>query len=80
MPQLTPVVKGLLVANIGIFILDFLILPLALGIRVNDFKRPPIFEFGAFSIQSALMGWRLWEFVTFQFIHATVGHVLFNCI
>jgi membrane associated rhomboid family serine protease len=80
MPQLTPVVKWLLIANIGIFILDYLILPKFLGLRVDDFHPPPLLRFGAFAVQSALMEFRLWEFVTFQFLHGSLGHVLFNSI
>jgi membrane associated rhomboid family serine protease len=39
-----------------------------------------ISEWGAFAIRSALMEGRIWEFITFQFLHASVGHVLFNMI
>lgn len=80
MRQLTPVVKWLLIANIGIFILDYLILPKALGLEVNDFRPPPLMNWGAFTIQSALVEFRLWEFVTFQFLHGSLGHVMFNSI
>lgn len=80
MSQLTPVVKWLLIANLGIFLLDYLLLPLVLGLRVDDFRPPPILKRGAFTIQSAVMEFRLWKFVTFQFLHGSVGHVLFNCI
>lgn len=72
MAQLTPVVKGLLIANVGIFFLDML-----LEIQVGH---KPIIQFGAFSIQSGLLEFRLWEFVTFQFLHASLGHILFNSI
>jgi membrane associated rhomboid family serine protease len=65
--QLTPVVKWLLLANVGIFFLDI-------------FLGHPLVEFGAFAIQSALFEARLWEFVTFQFLHGSLGHLLFNSI
>jgi membrane associated rhomboid family serine protease len=68
MAQLTPVVKWLLILNLGIYFSDLLIFDL--GIRKEY----------AFTIQSALMEYRIWEFITFQFIHGSVGHVLFNCI
>jgi membrane associated rhomboid family serine protease len=80
MHQLTPVVKWLLIANIGIFILDYLILPKVMGLRVDDFHPPPLLRFGAFAVQSALMEFRLWEFFTFQFLHGSLGHVLFNSL
>lgn len=67
MSRLTPVVKWLLIANVGIFILDV-------------FTGHHLINFGAFAIQSALFEFRIWEFITFQFLHASVGHVLFNSI
>lgn len=66
--QLTPVVKWLLILNIGIFFGDILLFNGAIG------------EFGAFRIRSATAGGKIWEFITFQFIHANVGHLLMNSI
>lgn len=80
MSQLTPVVKWLLILNVGIFFLDYVILPLALDLKVDRIHPPPLVHWGAFAIQTALMEMRLWEFVTFQFLHASLGHVLFNSI
>lgn len=68
MERLTPVVKALLVLNLGIYFTDLLILDHAIR------------EFGAFTIRSAIHEGRFWEFLTFQFIHGSVGHVLFNSI
>lgn len=65
--QLTPVVKWLLVINLTIYFLDL-------------FFGHPLRNFGAFAIQSAVFGGRIWEFLTFQFLHGSVGHVLFNCV
>ena len=65
--QLTPVVKWLLIANLGIYFVDL-------------FLGHPLRKFGAFAIQSAVFDGRVWEFVTFQFLHGSVGHVLFNCL
>ncbi len=67
MSNLTPVVKWLLISNVGIFVLDV-------------FIGHPIINFGAFAVQSAIFEFRIWEFITFQFLHASVGHVLFNMI
>jgi membrane associated rhomboid family serine protease len=80
MARLTPVVKWLLIANIGIFLLDYVVLPSVLDLRVDPFHPPPLLKWGAFAIQSALIDFRLWEFITFQFLHGSVGHVLFNSI
>jgi membrane associated rhomboid family serine protease len=70
--QLTPVVKWLLILNLGIYILDTFL--------KGDSLNGPIRQYGAFSIQSAIFEGKIWEFVTFQFIHGFLGHVLFNCI
>jgi membrane associated rhomboid family serine protease len=70
--QLTPVVKWLLIANLGIYFVELLL--------KGDAHDGPLRTFGAFAIQSAVFEGRIWEFITFQFLHATVGHVLFNCV
>lgn len=67
-PSLPPVTKWLIILNVGIWLLDTLFLD-------HQFE-----TFGAFAIQSALFEGRLWEFLTFQFIHASLGHVAFNSI
>ena len=67
MSQLPPVVRGLLIANVAIFILDL-------------FAGKPLYNFGAFTIQSAVFELHVWEFVTFQFLHGSLGHVLFKSI
>lgn len=69
-----------MIANIGIFLLDYLILPLALGLRIDDFRRPPLVTWGAFAVESAIHEFSLWEFLSFQFLHDSVGHLLFNSL
>ncbi len=66
--QVTPVVKWLLIANLGIYFLDLFLMG------------NPLRNFGAFAIQSAVFEGRIWEFVTFQFLHGSLGHVFFNCM
>lgn len=68
MAQVTPVVKWLLILNLGIYFADMLVFDFAIRNRF------------AFAIQSALLEFSVWEFITFQFIHGSVGHVLFNCM
>jgi len=77
---ITPVVKALLWIQCGLFVLDYILLPLFSGVKINESHRPLLVEWGAFTVKSALMEWRLWEFLTFQFLHGSVGHVLFNSI
>ena len=78
--RLTPVVKWLLIANLAVFFLDYLILPLVFDLKTDRHHLPPIIKWGAFSIRSAFLEFRVWEFLSFQFIHGSLGHVLFNSI
>ncbi len=74
--QLTPVVKWLLIVNFGIYFLDVLLESPATA--SNPFPWRPFREFGAFSVQSGIFEGKLWQFVTFQFLHGSLGHVFFN--
>jgi len=70
--QLTPVVKWLLILNLGFYAIDVFF--------ENPDGGKPIREFGAFAIQSAVYEFRIWEFITFQFIHGSMGHVILNSL
>lgn len=72
-PKLPPVTKWLLIVNFAIFFLDLLQ-------RGRGDYAGPINEFGSFSVAGAILGGRIWEFLTFQFCHATLGHVFFNSL
>jgi membrane associated rhomboid family serine protease len=67
-PPMPPVTKTLLIANLAIYFIDML------------FLRQAFVSWGCFTVQSAFAEWRLWELVTFQFLHGSVGHVVFNSI
>jgi membrane associated rhomboid family serine protease len=72
-PPLPPVTKFLLIANLVIFVIDF-------------FNREGQQEFGiinrefCFRIETAFKEWRLWELITFQFLHHGILHIAFNCV
>ncbi|MES2982246.1 MAG: rhomboid family intramembrane serine protease [Verrucomicrobiota bacterium] len=66
--QLTPVVKALLILNLGIYFADLLFFEMA------------ILEFGQFTITRSIYEKHVWEFITFQFMHGSVGHVLANSL
>lgn len=68
MNHLTPVVKTLLILNLGIYFSDLL------------FFEHAIREFGKFSIPTSIYGKRIWEFITFQFMHGSVGHIFANSL
>ncbi len=64
----TPATKWLLGLCVGIYFADML------------WFRGALRDFGCFATRSAFGEFRLWEFVTFQFLHGSVGHLLFNSI
>jgi membrane associated rhomboid family serine protease len=66
--QLTPVVKWLLIANIGIYFLDLMFLEHAIR------------DWGEFTVASGLVEGRVWELLSFQFLHWSIGHLLMNCV
>ncbi len=70
-PKLPPVTKALLILNVAIFLID--IFGEKIGLPKNA-----LVVFGAFRIESAIFEGRIWEFLTFQFLHANVMHILFN--
>lgn len=80
LPGITPVVKWLLILNIGIFVLDYILLPLVMGIKIDDFRAPPLIRWGAFCIQTSIIELQIWEFISFQFLHGNLLHILFNSI
>jgi membrane associated rhomboid family serine protease len=67
-PKMPPVTKFLLWANILIFVLDWL------------FFQERIASFASFNTASAFKEGRIWELITFQFIHGYPGHLVFNSI
>jgi membrane associated rhomboid family serine protease len=66
--NLTPVTKWLIIANVVIYFGDML------------FLKGRVREVGAFSIDQAFMQGKIWQLITFQFLHGSVGHVLSNCL
>lgn len=70
--QITPMVKWLLILNLGIYFAD-------LFLAGADGQRS-LRDFGAFTIQTGVLNGRIWQFVTFQFLHGGFQHVLFNCM
>lgn len=72
LPQLTPVVKWLLLLNIGIFLLCIIIKPVGR------------FVYGWFCIDSTSFGryFQLWRLIGYQFLHDPVNpsHLIFNML
>jgi len=72
--RLTPVVAWLLVVNVAVFFGDVFVF--------NNFLagRDWVKGWGAFTVASGLLGGRVWEMVTFQFLHGGIGHLAVNMI
>lgn len=78
MPTLTRVVKALLIANIGVFVLQWVVLD-------GWFPRAFAFLGDAFALNP--LQWRdgfplvpLWQLVSYGFLHGGVGHILTNLL
>jgi membrane associated rhomboid family serine protease len=66
------VTTWLIVINIAVFVLD----PLLASI----FGYPPLMAWGYFSAATAIHHLQIWRFLTFQFLHASLGHIFFNML
>ena len=64
-----PVVKWLLIVNLGVFVLGLL-----LDLR-GAFE-----AVGCITVEKGILGFQIWRFITFQFLHGDFGHLLFNSI
>lgn len=69
-PRITPVVKWLLIINTAVFLVSFLIPQLGAHI------------FYWFSVYPATVGMSLqfWRLITYQFLHASLGHLFWNML
>lgn len=67
-------VAWLLGINAGIFLLNNVLL----GSSRGDGFSPA--RWGYFSVEKGIFGLQIWRWITYQFLHAGFGHVLFNMI
>lgn len=74
-PPMPPVVKALLIANILVFLADFMTRP---GQVIPELGK--INSLLCFTVRSAFLEGRVWELLSFQFLHGSIGHIVFNCI
>lgn len=70
MPSLTPVVKGLLIANVVIFVIGML-----LNNHESFFRR--FFAVSTITVAESL---QLWRIISYQFLHDNFGHIFFNML
>ncbi|MGC6426389.1 MAG: rhomboid family intramembrane serine protease [Akkermansiaceae bacterium] len=70
-----PVSKFLMVSNVVIFLVGVLLTK-----ENTPIEDGPFAVWGHFSITEALQNFQLWRVFTFQFLHGSVTHLLFNMI
>jgi membrane associated rhomboid family serine protease len=71
----------LIVINVAVFIVNNLVVRdyvNAYGELVG--RVHPIEQFGYFSVATAIAHGQVWRFITFQFLHANLNHILFNML
>jgi len=62
----------LIVINVAVFVID--------AILGRIFGAPPLSLVGYFSADTAILQLQLWRFVTFQFLHGGIFHILINML
>ena len=74
----------IIVINVAVFVLGTLLLPAyPMPSPVGGAAAPPmdiLTYWGHFSTSTALMRFEVWRFITFQFLHFNLTHILFNMI
>lgn len=74
----------LIAINVGVFLLDHFLaaggMHYELRLREGVIGFPPLEGWGHFSAYTALVKLQLWRFLTFQFLHGGLAHLLFNMI
>ena len=78
-PKITPMVKRLLIINVVVFFISLL---LPLNIKVPFHPVPLNFFDRWFSVfpLSGPMIFQPWRYITYQFLHANIGHIAFNML
>jgi membrane associated rhomboid family serine protease len=79
--SMASVTTWLIVLNVACFFLD----QMSRSVLLDDYGRPlalraPVFEWGAFSKVTAVEHFQVWRFVSFQFLHANLGHLFSNML
>lgn len=73
LPSLTPAIKGLLIANIAVYLVNI--------ITSGPNQTGLTFLEGLFAIRpERLLTLQLWRLITYQFLHGGFGHILFNML
>ncbi len=70
----------LIAINIAVFVLNGMFHQVVLAPQGYPVEFRPIEDLGYFSVTAAIYHLQIWRFITFQFLHANLEHILFNMI
>ena len=76
------VTRWLIVVNILVFVLDWFVIRKGLTLYYNGQAvlpaQPELQYYGHFSVFFAIVHHQFWRFITYQFVHANIEHILLN--
>jgi membrane associated rhomboid family serine protease len=78
-PRAASVTTWLIVLNVAIFLIDQVLFAF-FHIESGGVMGFPLAELGHFSVEQGVTQWQVWRVVTFQFLHADPGHLMFNML
>ncbi len=81
-PKITPVVKWLLIVNFAAFFIEELFFKESYIVIVSDLQIPVNVLERWFSVFPHTLGasLQIWRLATYQFLHGSIGHILFNML
>jgi membrane associated rhomboid family serine protease len=71
---------GIILLNVGAFLLDRFLFDAGYGYQLGPLLMGPLTALGHFSASTTIAGLQLWRLVSFQFLHANMGHLIFNML
>ncbi len=79
------VTTWIIALNVAVFVIDLLLQNTALAYRVpvNNYQytlEGPLEHWGYFSTATAIRGGQVWRFITFQFLHGGISHIVGNML
>ena len=74
------IVFWLIVINVAVFVVDGVVGRIAGPVQVETIGVTPLYAIGYFSADTAIRGFQIWRFATFQFLHGGLGHLACNMI
>ena len=83
-PAVRSVTMWLIIINVGVFVLDLVLMMFGIGgwVMVGDVPllMGPLQYWGHFSQYFAIEHLQVWRFLTFQFLHGNLHHLVFNML